>query len=378
MLTLAFYPVDTWFFRESRPMDSIGGTALGNQFPPSPTTLMGALRTRLGDMIGLDWQQFAESPQQAPAWWGNADHPGNLTLAGPWLMLDNKHYYPAPAHLLRQASGKGYISLAPGSAVQSDLGCVRLPALPPQTAPGLKPLEGHWIEQQDLQRLLQGYPVSASVKTVTLDDLFDNEYRLGIALEPAARRVIDGQLYQTRHLRPRQELAVVVNLGGLDPEQEQQLRASLTAQPLLRLGGEGRMAEVRILSPQPASKAVAPTSKSARVMAIAMTDIPITADEWPLPGFTRTTNEQGLDTWQGELAGQSMELVSMASARVKRQGGWDLARHQPRPVRSLLPAGTVFFFNQHSINQSSLHIGQDTAWGYGHLVMGWWNDALKG
>ncbi|WP_279487127.1 type III-B CRISPR module-associated Cmr3 family protein [Aeromonas veronii] len=66
MLTLAFHPVDTWFFRESRPMDSQGGTSLGNQVPPSAATLMGALRTRIGDMLEADWQDLTT----LPVWWG--------------------------------------------------------------------------------------------------------------------------------------------------------------------------------------------------------------------------------------------------------------------------------------------------------------------
>ena len=378
MLTLAFYPVDTWFFRESRPMESIGGTALGNQFPPSPTTLMGALRTRLGDLIGLDWQALKQNPDMAPAWWGDADQPGELRLTGPWLYLDDKHYFPAPAHLLRQPHDESFIRLTPGSAVTCDLGKVRLPTLPLNTKPGVKPLEGHWLEQKDLVHLLQGHDAPAKMRTLSLNDLFDDEYRLGIGMESQSRSVIDGQLYQTRHLRPKQELAVMVSLDGLSSELEQRLQCSLTSEPLVRLGGEGRMAEVRILSAPPAMTLKNMPAKSARLLAVALTDIPITGDTWPLPTFTQQTSAEGVNFWQGELAGESLELVAMATPKVRRQGGWDLLRHKPRTVRSFLPAGTVFFFNQQTINQPSLRIGSDTAWGYGHLALGWWNDSLKG
>lgn len=378
MLTLAFYPVDTWFFRESRPMESLGGTSLGNQFPPSPSTLMGALRTRLGDLIGLNWQQLKQQPNIAPPWWGDAEQPGDLKLIGPWLYIDNQHYFPVPAHLLRQADGNGYVMLSPGKAVICDLGTVRLPTLPAQTSPGVKPLEGHWLEQQDLNRILQGEQPHPNMKTLCLDDLFENEYRLGIGMDTTSRSVIEGQLYQTRHLRPRKDLAVIVNLNGLDESIEQRLRDSLQQQPLLRLGGEGRMAEVRVTSTPPAFRLPKQPRKQSCVMAIALTDMPITKESWPLPGFTHITDTEQGDYWQGTWAEQTMNLVTMATPKVHRQGGWDLLNHKPRAVRSFLPAGTVFFFNHATTLPSSLQIGSDTAWGYGHLVTGWWNDLLKG
>ena len=34
-----FVPLDTWFFRESRPLESVGGAQLTSQFPPPVRTL---------------------------------------------------------------------------------------------------------------------------------------------------------------------------------------------------------------------------------------------------------------------------------------------------------------------------------------------------
>lgn len=378
MITLAFHPVDTWFFRESRPMDSIGGTALGNQFPPSPSTLMGALRTRLGDMIGLDWLQLKKSTTTAPEWWGDADRPGALRLTGPWLRVDDKNYFPAPAYLLRQVQGEAYVKLIPGAPIDCDLGRVRLPSLPSNIELGVKPLEGHWVEYKPLTHLLAGYDAPSKMKTLTLEDFFEDEYRLGIAINHESRSVLDGQLYQTRHLRPKQEVAVMVTLDGLSPELEQQFQQSLAVNPLVRLGGEGRMAEIKVRPTSQQFLLSSKQSKNARLLAVALTDIPVTDLSWPLPGFVRQSKEDGSVCWQGELGGEALTLVSMATPKVRRQGGWDLVRHQSRPVRSMIPAGSVFYFNQTTLNQQSLHVGNDTAWGYGHLALGWWNDTLKG
>ena len=48
-LICRFTPLDTWFFRESRPHGSIGSSELGSVFPPPVRTLLGALRTLIGD-----------------------------------------------------------------------------------------------------------------------------------------------------------------------------------------------------------------------------------------------------------------------------------------------------------------------------------------
>ncbi len=54
----SFSPVDTWFFRESRPYDSIGGTQLNSLFPPSARTVAGAVRRFIGEQVDIDWQAF--------------------------------------------------------------------------------------------------------------------------------------------------------------------------------------------------------------------------------------------------------------------------------------------------------------------------------
>ena len=59
-----FTPLDTWFFRESRPHGSIGSSELGSVFPPPVRTLLGALRTLIGDTWlqrnSKSWRQFEE------------------------------------------------------------------------------------------------------------------------------------------------------------------------------------------------------------------------------------------------------------------------------------------------------------------------------
>ena len=63
--TWRFNAFDTWFFRESRPMDSIGGSELASLFPPPATTLAGAVRTAIGEHLRVDWSRFQDDQEYA-------------------------------------------------------------------------------------------------------------------------------------------------------------------------------------------------------------------------------------------------------------------------------------------------------------------------
>lgn len=104
-LTCHFEALDTWFFRESRPQGSIGASELGSVFPPPVNTLLGAVRTAIGDAFhqqhGTDWRQFAEL-NALQAIIGFADNLGPLRCEGPFLSLKGERLYPAPANLMRK------------------------------------------------------------------------------------------------------------------------------------------------------------------------------------------------------------------------------------------------------------------------------------
>lgn len=94
-LTCHFEALDTWFFRESRPQGSIGASELGSVFPPPVNTLLGAVRTAIGDAFhqqhGTDWRQFAEL-NALQAIIGFADNLGPLRCEGPFLSLKGSAY----------------------------------------------------------------------------------------------------------------------------------------------------------------------------------------------------------------------------------------------------------------------------------------------
>lgn len=378
-LTCRFTPFDTWFFRESRPQGSIGSSELGSVFPPPVRTLLGAVRTAIGDAWharhGTDWRQFHQLPE-LQALIGNADSLGSLRCHGPWLVRDGQRLYPAPATLMVKDSV--YFCLGLGDPVHCDLGRLHLPAFPARVKglgnlAGAKPASQCWLTAEGWQAVLTGGS-PAPEQVVSAEALYQEEPRLGIGRDNARSSVSEGMLYQTRHLRLRDGIEVELELDGLPDDLLQQL--PIPASQVIRLGGEGRQAS---LSLQPTSRSSdLPAVKlpaSGPVVLYTLTP-QLCADGLPagIPAGFQPAQRDGIDVWEGEIANIGLRILSIACGRPLREGGWDMAAHQSRPVQSLLPAGSALFVEALDGQPASLlplhnqTSGPDAALGRGQLI----------
>lgn len=364
-----FEALDTCFFRESRPHGAVGASELASLFPPPARTVAGAVRTYLGEAQGVDWQRFPQAYPELQALIGLGDDLGALDLRGPFLMHNGERLYPAPLHVLaKQQPGSkpgdpaqhDYVFLRPGAPVDCDLGCVRLPE-PVKSMPGAKPLERVWLKAHDYARVLAG---QAPVAAFAHDDLYDEEPRLGIARNNARGTVEESMLYQTRHVRLRAGVAVGVGVSG--PQ-------TLPSGGVLRFGGEGRPAAVRIGGDCPLPEPVLP-KQGGQVLLALLTPADL-GGHWLPSGFEPETRA-GATVWRGELAGVALTIHAACIGKPLREGGWDLARQTPRAVVPLVPAGSVWFCTLDDPTQAAaLHgvrIGRDTSLGRGELAVGTW------
>ncbi len=400
--TLVFKATDTLFFREARPMESMG--VLQSVFPPSVQTMAGAVRTFIGDSQNINWHEFNEDHELTKTI-GYGDDLGALNFQGAWLSFNGERLYPAPL-LLMKKEGKEKSTLHRLTISDKTLYCdlgkkVRLPILPekaqgskplenleinsknkgpvPEKAQGSKPLENTWLTATGYQAVLSG-------KTAPLDsikmanDLFETESRLGIARDNTTRAVEKGMLYQTEHIRPKAGLNIELDASGL-PE-------TLPTSATIRLGGEGRSANLALQQKDKATlHDVKPNNKTQGLLLYLLTPLKFkqSSKDWqPLPNFKKEeTDKQTL--WIGSLNGIELELHSAVTGKAIRDGGWDLAKHQPRSANSLIPAGSVFFctIKDGDISKAiqTLHnknIGDNTEYGLGHIVTGLWLKNTEG
>ena len=206
-----FQPVDSWFFRESRPWSTVGGIELASQFPPPARTVAGAIRTAIGEAKDVDWLAFsqgrhAELRRHIGSGVSNSDDPnsefGSFRMHGPYVERDNHLVFPAPAVLLRsKETGKISLMHPAAKGMRCDLGSsVRLPHAAGLL--GAATLDGHWCTAEGLNSVLRGdAPPPESL--VDRDALVADDARVGIARDNSLRTVHDGLLYQTSHVRLR-------------------------------------------------------------------------------------------------------------------------------------------------------------------------------
>ena len=373
-VTLIFNATDTLFFRESRPMEAMGEAQ--SVFPPPVRTLAGALRTLIGEHFEVKWHEFNQKKGEHPlaAYIGHGESLGNLCFQGAWLAYNGERLYPAPLHLMKKEEQLFHLELAK-KTTWCDLGrYVRLPKLPEPQSPepkddpkGGKPLENTWLTREGLEAVLNdGTPTKEQTKTAK--ELFEQESRIGIARDNATRSVQKGLLYQTQHIRPKAELSIELDVSGLPN--------NMPSNAIVRLGGEGRTASLSIKQADNTFPQVDINSKKIALYLLT----PLYAS--PCLGLKRQQcTEQKTTLWKGKLKGIDLTLHGAITGKVQRVGGWDMAADKPRPVKSLVPAGSVFFCSVDNGDiQSAIkalhnkHIGEFTEYGDGHIAVGVWND----
>jgi len=412
-----FKQIDTWFFRESRPHGSFGANALSSIFPPPTRTLMGAIRSHIGN------EYFSQHPDSS---WndldklselttviGNSDHLGDIRPCGVFLLQNDAPYqisfnansicyYPSPINICSKTQQEKtgnenayYFALQlSDTKYHTDVGDVFLPTLPEKVEglsdlKGAKPLENAWLSKCAWESILAGdaAALNSDVNSVKQnDDFIDNEYRLGIQVNSEHRSVIEGQLYQTSHLRLDASVSIIMPLTTNEQSLTHVVDDDFLAQPsLLRLGGEGRMAHLSMIDtdeeyltlPSAPSQLLTKKSKDKQqFMIYLLTKLKMSEQSWLPKGFSKT--DLG---WEGEIRGIPMTLMSACVGKAQREGGWDQKQQKPRAIENYLPAGSAFFVEVDSDITSETLISKlhgqtmfvDDEWGEGLMLLGKWS-----
>lgn len=395
-----FDAVDSFFFREARQMDNIGGTGVNSIFPPSPYTLAGALRSLIGDSHEIDWLAFRQhqddfitlNNQQIKL----SDFLRTDVFFEQWQLCDvfiqyeGIRLYPLPLFILHKANtadstqDKWHYLEMPEDLIRCDLGTVRLPSLPKEAEAGSKPLENAWVTEAIFKKILQQEKLAKlehQKDYFKASDLYDTEERLGIAIDAQRKTVHEGMLYQTQHLRLKEQVKICAITKGLQtvlkPNQHQYM---------VRLGGEGRLAAVDLASfeTQPFVEKPLDPAHAAKGLILTLTSAADLGNQWMLPHFQETILPSGQKVWQGIINEVELTIEACVLGKVQREGGWQQKGQnhktgQPRPVKTLIPAGSAYYCCVKNMTLTEaiekLHgfaIGHDVQLGRGRMAVGLW------
>ncbi len=378
-----FRALDTFFFRDGTPFhaEEPGVTPQG-VFPPSMFTLQGAIRAALAYHIkkwvpGKRWPEELGSvetegrpTEELRKKWAEPDELGCLQLSGPYLQVDGKRYFPAPLLLIGRKEEKCWklTRLKPTeSHYMSDLE-EKLKFLEPEKKiPDSKLIAG-WLDGGGMEAVLNG-EVSDPQSLLIPGDKWKSERRVGIMREENKRTAKDHHLYTITHIRPEQDVEVVVEVS-----------MNKDWQPLGKimnpLGGEGRFAEVMV--EEAGQHADFPKMPEAEQFLAQDGKLRFTV--------SLLTPARYSDMKKAVLEGppkikdilKSARCVSASVGKAIQVGGWNVVANWPRTLQSFLPVGSTWFYEA-SMDElpelARLHgtlTGKLKAYGMGQIVIGTW------
>lgn len=346
--------LDTLFFRDGRPFNA---ASRAESTLPSPQSLTGALRTWLMRLMDLDFQRFSAHIRDGASFADALGEQGaafraiaELQVKGPWLAQLTETgvetlFLPVPAALKQIKDGNDTNAWVRSAPLQR--------ALPGWNPPlsGMLPI---WTTERR--------PVEAASGFVTLDgmkaflegripkpdqkrqasELFAFEERTGLQIDARSQAAQEGLIYAIKLLRLAPGIGFYARVNVPDA-----LQSHFQEPATLPWGGEGR----RVLCQQTElikqdTKIQAPVSPLAlRVFTTpCLVESPDVLSQWrPLAA--------ALLPWQG---------IS----------GWDLALGGPKPLRWLLPAGSVLYFKSEQAIPRTFCSPEAEQIGWGHYLEG--------
>lgn len=357
--------LDVLFFRGNEAFGDAGqhGEAL---MPPWPSVFSGALRSAIlaadpQTELGFFSERTADADVKSEVIRkiiGTPRKPGAFRLRFVTLGTREKVFFPAPADLLVWEDEHGndrkeiktVRRLAPVKlsnltfngakndklqfSFPSELSYAVVGKLPKG-----KPSAGWWLTQEGLEAYLRGKTPSPE-HFIHSSRLWSEDFRLGIARSRESFTAEEHKIYTTMGIVLAPEVGFVVGVEGVDEDQLLKLK-------VVRLGGDGRGAEVHRW------QGTLPTIhvSSARWFAVCVTPC-VSPFGWKPP----VGSSGGTTLFPGDT-----KLVACRVARPQVLSGWDMAAHQPKPAQTVIPQGSVFYF-QGSVPNGQPFVAGLEAW----------------
>jgi len=382
-----FEPLDVLFFRNSLPFSPGETGYLKSIFPPTPETMQGVVRSAillshcakissLGDCMKDNETKCLQCPKGLLEVVGNAKRIGKMKLWGPYLVKDETRYFPTPADIVKEKGGDRVFLLTPDlkEPISCDLGSICFPTLPAGVNVEAVAPVGGWISERLLGEYLNGEPRSEPLEDLKQSgdllpnsSIYEEEPKVGLGRDLISHKVKEGYLYSIELLRLKEGWKIALRVENVPEELEPQGK-------IMTVGGEGRLCgiEIRDYSQTPGQ---VPTDRW-KIVFLQPAYLPKSdgsGPSWLLPGFVQKNNGPK-NHWEGKIGGTPAKLWTACLGKSFKTGGWDIAIKAPKPSRSYVPAGSVYYLEVK--NGSSLSwegkLGEKTEIGFGHYRVGGW------
>jgi len=364
---------DPLLFRDARPFSNELGALTARSLPvPMPGTIAGFIRTFIGNQLGWNWERDFQRALTIKVHAPLLCRQRGFTDEGEFIL-------PAPADaLIYRESDTHKVAVLRPFKPPSNAGCnLPHPNLQPlRVEVEAKPESGYsFWEWSDLQSWLLDEP---KVPSEPIEGLM-RETRVHVAIDDTKGISKESHLYTVEYRAFEQLQGGAYYRWSLLARVYMPDEATIPLSGVGLLGGEKRIVYLHETNqwlgcPESLQKALS-TACYVRMM---LATPAIFEDGWK-PGWLN----DDLVGSPPDAANVQLRLVAAAIKRHEAVSGWDYAKQRPKPVRWLVPAGSVYFFE---LLDGSAEVLASNAWlqpvsddeanrnaGYGLALWGIWD-----
>jgi CRISPR-associated protein Cmr3 len=373
-------PRDVLYFRDARP---VGGSSTGNgSYWPLPSKFHSAMLSALyGKYPEIDRERESEhltsrGKKDDPNWGKSRMRFGGLKTFGPFPCIGEEIYFPAP------------LDIIPGGILYPDKcrGNTNLPeplkkVMCSPAAPSKDEI-GNWISSFELIK----YCSNQIPVTARSSEIFVSEVRPGVGIDPETHAHVDGIFYQTEYLRMREDNnAAMVVFADLETKKFNQrqgfdllseLFAHTKSMPFT-FGGQRGVAYLECVrnGKKEMLEQLLPQDQNIDKQIKWILLSPAMFNAGWIPGFidqksgkvklrhgdTVRNSGESREEWRNRINALPEINATLVAAKVGKpviNSGWrldkdaDAAGGGPRPTRLLVPAGSVYYFETGSKEDS--------------------------
>lgn len=352
-------PNDVLSFRDGRPFGSSDDHSIKLAFPPSLTTVYGALRTAV---IGAEIKNFGQMDDLSKAALdvaGNADNFGSLTINDFGFSLDGKRIFKTPSDILKKKDSANideYTVLQP-KKVNADE-ALNLPVnieyiLQPGNAKSdfFESAE-EFITEEGFSQYLKGQALKREF-FIERTKYYDTEKRTGIKINKDRKTVEEGCLFSIEFARLKDKCSFLIETSD----------KILLNQ--IKLGGEGRSANINASD----FNSLFPSLDKIKFLKVVLlTPLFLEKGWYPDSDVIRKIEER---------VGCKMKFLTASINRYKSIGGWEIQANKSKPMRRFIQEGSVFYFELENLSEINNNIifnlstdDNDIKQGFGLAILG--------
>jgi CRISPR-associated protein Cmr3 len=339
-------PVDVLFFRDSKPFSRGNEHFALSLFPPFPQTLYGAIRTKALEYLGCDYEEFKKGNlifknedkvkeiglEKIKNELGNVSSIGTFILKGPLLFHNNESVYiKLPADVKKV--GNRYQKLHPfeWKNVEFDFGINNYPHF--KTENPAKDVEGYISLRKFIDFYIFNRTTLSKNDIICPGDIYKYERRVGIGVNPETNTTKEGLLYTMLTVRLKDGWSLFAKIENL---------SALPNSGFIKFGGANRVCEYSAISDNADPfrfyygeinnlKNIISQTKTFKLIFLT-------------PAlFNKGWLSEKFNNFELRINNLKIKLITAAINKPNIVSGWDLANNKPKPIRKIVPAGSVYY-----------------------------------